>query len=298
MKTPLFVGSGVAIVTPFREGDYSIDFNCFEKLIDFQIENGTDAIIVCGTTGEASTQSTEEHLQTIEHCVKHVNGRVPVIAGTGSNDTLYGIEMSIEARKLGVDGLLVVTPYYNKTTQKGLINHMTLIADKAGIPIIVYNVPSRTGMDITADTYCELAKHPLINGVKEASGNLPVISAVRQRVGDDLYFWSGEDNLVVPILSLGGKGVISVVGNIAPRQTSDMCRLYLEGNVLESTKIQIGLTELINSLFAEVNPVPVKAALKLMGLDSGTLRLPLIDISEPNLKRSMNAMTEYGLLPN
>ena len=175
---------------------------------------------------------------------------------------------------------------------------MTLIADKAGIPIIVYNVPSRTGMDITADTYCELAKHPLINGVKEASGNLPVISAVRQRVGDDLYFWSGEDNLVVPILSLGGKGVISVVGNIAPRQTSDMCRLYLEGNVLESTKIQIGLTELINSLFAEVNPVPVKAALKLMGLDSGTLRLPLIDISEPNLKRLMNAMTEYGLLPN
>ncbi|NLM61964.1 MAG: 4-hydroxy-tetrahydrodipicolinate synthase [Clostridiales bacterium] len=295
MKTPLFVGSGVAIVTPFNE-DYSIDYPRLKKLVDFQIENGTDAIIICGTTGEASTQSAEEHIETISQCVKFVDGRVPVIAGTGSNDTLFAVELSAAAREAGADGLLVVTPYYNKTTQTGLIKHMTYIADRAGLPIIVYNVPSRTGMNITADTYCELAKHPMINGVKEASGNLTVIATVMQRVGDELYFWSGEDNLIVPILSIGGKGVISVLANIAPRQTADMCRLYLEGNVRESARIQIEMTELINALFCEVNPIPVKAALKLMGLDTGVLRMPLFEISESNLLRLKKAMIEAGIL--
>ncbi|MGI6578380.1 MAG: 4-hydroxy-tetrahydrodipicolinate synthase [Eubacteriales bacterium] len=297
MKTPLFVGSGVAIVTPFNE-DYSIDYPRLKKLIDFQIENGTDSIIICGTTGEASTQPTEEHIETITQCVKYVNGRVPVIAGTGSNDTLHAVEMSVAAREAGADGLLVVTPYYNKTTQTGLIKHMTYIADRAELPVILYNVPSRTGMSFTVETYCELSKHPLINGVKEASGNLAVIASVRQRVGDELYFWSGEDNLIVPVLSLGGKGVISVLANIAPKQTSDMCRLYLEGRVRESSDLQIKMTELINALFCEVNPIPVKAALKLMGLDSGVLRMPLFEISDSNLMRLKKAMTDAGILSN
>jgi 4-hydroxy-tetrahydrodipicolinate synthase len=295
MKTPLFVGSGVAIVTPFNE-DCSIDFPRLKKLVDFQIENGTDAIIICGTTGEAPTLKDDEHIEAIAQCVKYADGRVPVIAGTGSNDTLHAVDMSKAAHQVGADGLLMVTPYYNKTTQSGYINHMTYIADRVELPIILYNVPSRTGFGISADTYCELSKHPMINGVKEASGSLTMIASVMQRVGDELNFWSGEDNLIVPTLSLGGKGVISVLANIAPRQTSDMCRLWFEGKVHESARLQIEFTELINALFCEVNPIPVKAALKLMGLDSGILRMPLIEISEGNLTRLKKAMVEAGIL--
>jgi 4-hydroxy-tetrahydrodipicolinate synthase len=295
MKTPIFVGSGVAIVTPFKE-DTSIDYKRLEKLIDFQIENGTDAIIICGTTGEASTQPTEEHLKTIDYCVKYVNHRVPVIAGTGSNDTLHAVEMSVAARESGVDGILVVTPYYNKTTQTGLVRHIQYIADRAGVPVILYNVPSRTGMSFSVDTYCELAKHPLVNGVKEASGDLAAIATVMQKCGDDLNYWSGEDNLIVPVMSLGGKGVISVLANIAPRETSDICRLYLEGKVEESAALQIRMTELVNALFCEVNPIPVKAALKMMGLDTGVLRMPLFEMSEKNQARLKAAMIEAGII--
>jgi len=295
MKKPVFVGSGVAIITPFRQ-DMSVDYDRLRSLIDFQIANGTDAIIICGTTGEASTQSTEEHLKTIEECVKHVNHRVPVIAGTGSNDTVYAGEMSREAREIGVDALLVVSPYYNKTTQAGLIRHIEYIADHAGIPIILYNIPGRTGMSFSVDTYCELAKHPLVNGVKEASGDLAAVATVMQKVGDDLNFWSGEDNLIVPVMSLGGMGVISVLANIAPRETADICRLYLQGNVRESAALQIRMTELINALFCEVNPIPVKAALKMMGLDAGYLRMPLIEMSEKNQARLKSAMIEAGIL--
>lgn len=295
MKTPIFTGSGVAIVTPFHS-NMSIDYGRLEKLIDFQIDNGTDAIIICGTTGEASTQPTEEHLQTIAHCVKYVNHRVPVIAGTGSNDTAHAIEMSIAAKESGADGLLIVTPYYNKTTQAGLVRHITAITDSAGIPVILYNVPGRTGMSFSVDTYVELSKHPLINGVKEASGDLAMIATVMQKCGDDLCFWSGEDNLIVPVMSLGGLGVISVLANIAPRQTSDMCRLYREGKVKESAALQIRLTELVNALFCEVNPIPVKAALKMMGLDTGVLRMPLIEMSEKNQIRLKAAMAEAGIL--
>jgi len=295
MKKPIFIGSGVAIVTPFRQ-DMSIDYDHLGTLIDFQLANGTNAIIICGTTGEASTQSTEEHLKTIEYCVKYVDHRVPVIAGTGSNDTVYAAEMSKEAREIGADALLVVTPYYNKTTQAGLVKHITYIVDHAGIPLILYNVPSRTGMSFSIDTYCELAKHPLVNGVKEASGDLTAIATVMQKVGDDLNYWSGEDNLIVPVMSLGGKGVISVLANIAPRETADICRLYFEGKVKESAALQIRMTELINALFCEVNPIPVKAALKMMGLDAGYLRMPLFEMSEKNQVRLKAAMIEAGIL--
>ena len=294
MKKPIFTGSGVAIVTPFKE-DMSVDYGRLEKLIDFQIDNGTNAIIICGTTGEASTQPTEEHLATIERCVKHVNHRVPVIAGTGSNDTLHAVEMSVAARQSGADGLLIVTPYYNKTTQAGLIRHVEKIADEANLPIILYNVPSRTGMSFTVDTYCELSKHPMINGVKEASGDFQIVVTTMQKCGDDLNFWSGEDNLIVPMLSYGGKGVISVLANIAPRETSDICRLYFEGKVKESAALQIRLAELVNALFCEVNPIPVKAALKMIGLDTGALRMPLIDMSEKNQVRLKAAMIQAGI---
>ncbi len=296
MKKPIFTGSGVAIVTPFTEDKTKVDYDKFEQLIDFQISNGTDAIIVCGTTGESTTQPSEEHLETVRRCAKHVNGRVPVIAGSGSNDTLHAVDMSVGSQECGADALLIVAPYYNKTTQTGLINHITYIADRVEVPIILYNIPGRTGMSFTTDTYYELSKHPLINGVKEASGDMDIVLQTRYKCGDDLNIWSGEDSLIVPIMSLGGKGVISVLGNIAPKLTSDMCHLYLEGKTDLSAKLQIQVAELIASLFCEVNPIPVKAALKLMGLDNGALRMPLCDISESNLIRLKNSMSEVGLI--
>jgi len=293
MKAPVFTGSAVAIVTPFT--DDFIDFSKLSKLIDFQIENGTDAIVVCGTTGEASTQTIPEHLATIEYCIKHVNGRVPVIAGTGSNDTAHAVMMSQNAEKSGADALLMVTPYYNKTSQAGLIRHYNYVADRVGIPIILYNVPSRTGMSIAADTYRELSKHPNINGVKEASGDLNLIANTRHLCGDDLNLWSGNDEQVIPLMSLGAKGVISTVANIVPKQMSEMTRLMRNGKLEEAAAIQLQLIELIDAVFIEVNPIPIKTALNLMGMEVGQLRMPLCDMLPKNLEILKKAMKNMGL---
>lgn len=293
MKTPVFTGANVAIVTPFT--DNKIDFERFGKLIDFQIENGIDAITVCGTTGESATLNHEEHCSAIEYCVKKVAGRVPVIAGTGSNDTSYALELSKIAEGLGVDGLLMVTPYYNKTSQRGLVKHYNYVADRVNLPIIVYNVPSRTGLSIAADTYVELAKHPNINGVKEASGNFSLMAEIMSKCGDNLNMWSGNDDQTVPMLALGAKGVISVFANVLPGVMSKICKLFFEGKVKESNELALRYFDLMDRLFIEVNPVPVKAALKLMGLDNGELRLPLCEISDANLAILKKTLQDAGV---
>ena len=295
MKSPVFTGSAVAIVTPFT-GDF-VDFPRLGELIDWQIDNGSDAIVICGTTGEASTQTIPEHLASVEFAIKRADGRVPVIAGTGSNDTAHALMMSQSAEKSGADALLIVSPYYNKATQAGLVKHYTYIADRVHIPIILYNVPARTAMSFTADTYRELSRHPLINGVKEASGNLNLIAQTRMRCRDDeFYIWSGNDTDTVPILAMGGQGVISTMANVIPREVADICRLWREGHIRESADLQIKYQELIDSLFCEVNPIPVKTAMRLIGKDCGPLRMPLCDMSPQNLERLRAAMTEVGLL--
>lgn len=295
MRKPIFTGSGVAIATPMYP-DGTFNYSELEKLIDFQIDNGTNAIIICGTTGEASTMTDDEHQQSIVRCVEHVNGRVPVIAGTGSNDTQYAVELTKFAKEAGADASLQVTPYYNKTTQAGLIRHFNEIADKSDLPMILYNVPSRTGMTISPDTYAELAKNPLINGVKEASGNFTAITEAISKCPDDFYFWSGNDDNIVPLMSLGGVGVISVLANIMPRETSDICKLFFDGKIKESSKIQVELIDIINLLFCEVNPIPVKAALNFMGYDVGSPRTPLVDMSDTNKEKLYNCMKKYKLV--
>lgn len=282
MKDIIFTGAAVAIVTPFTED--GVNFSELKKLIDFNIEKGTDAIVIAGTTGESSTMSDEEHREVIRFTVEHVNKRVPVIAGTGSNDTIYALELSKYAESIGVDALLLVTPYYNKTTQSGLIKHYNYIADRVNIPIILYNVPSRTGVNITPETYAELAKHPRIVATKEASGDLSAIARTRALCKDKLNIYSGNDDQIVPILSLGGKGVISVLSNIMPKETHDICSLYFEGKVEESCDLQTKYLDLINSLFIEVNPIPVKTALGLMGYNVGQLRMPLFPMEGKNLE--------------
>lgn len=293
MKTPVFTGSAVAIVTPFT-GDF-VNFERFGELIDMQIASGTNAIVVCGTTGEASTQTIPEHLASIEFCIKRVNGRVPVIAGTGSNDTMHALLMSQSAEKSGADALLHVTPYYNKTSQAGLVKHFTYVADRVRIPVILYNVPSRTGMSFTAETYKELSKHPNINGVKEASGNFTLVAQTRHLCGDDLNIWSGNDDQILPVLSMGGSGVISVLANVIPKETAEICRLWFEGKCKESADLQIKYQELIDALFCDVNPIPVKTAMSLMGYDCGPLRMPLCEMAPKNLERLKTAMKQVGL---
>ncbi|ETI88861.1 MAG: Dihydrodipicolinate synthase [Clostridium butyricum DORA_1] len=282
MKKVIFTGAAVAIVTPFNEE--GINFEELKKLIDFNIENGTDAIVIAGTTGESSTMSDEEHKEVIKFTVDYVNKRIPVIAGTGSNDTLYALELSQYAEKVGVDGLLIVTPYYNKTTQLGLVKHYNYIADRVNIPIILYNVPSRTGVNITPNTCLELSKHKNIVAVKEASGNLSQVAEIRALCGDELNIYSGNDDQISPILSLGGKGVISVLSNVAPKEAHDICQLFFDGKAEESAKIQLEYLNLINALFIEVNPIPVKTALGLMGYNVGQLRMPLFPMEECNLE--------------
>ncbi len=294
MKTPLFTGSGVAIVTPFN-GDF-VNFEKLGQLIDAQIDNGTNAIIICGTTGEASTQSIPEHLASVEYAIKRTAGRVPVIAGTGSNDTAHALLMSQSAEKSGADGLLMVTPYYNKTSQQGLINHFSYIADRVNIPIILYNVPSRTGMSFAPATYKALSQHPNINGTKEASGDFTLIARTRALCGDDLYIWSGNDDQTIPVLSLGGQGVISVAANVVPRVMSDICRLYREGDTAKAQALQISHQKLMDALFIDVNPIPVKMAMNMMGLDVGQLRMPLCDMTEANQQALKAVLAEYGLL--
>ena len=294
MKSPVFTGANVAIVTPFDENG-NIDFDRFGKLVDFQIDGGINAITVCGTTGESATLSHEEHCALIEYCVKRVAGRVPVIAGTGSNDTRYAVELSKFAEDAGVDGLLMVTPYYNKTTQRGLIAHYNYVADRVNTPIILYNVPSRTGVSFSADTYCELSKHPNINGVKEASGNFTLIAETMSKCGEDWNMWSGNDDQFVPMLALGAKGVISVAANILPGVVRKMCDLFFEGNVTESKKLQLDYFDLMDKLFIEVNPIPIKAAMQLMGMDNGKMRMPLYEIAPKNLEILKEAMQKMGI---
>ena len=292
----IFTGAGVALVTPFKE-DGAIDFAKLNELIDFQIENGTDAIIICGTTGESATMTHEEHLDTIRACVEHVNKRVPVVAGTGSNCTETAIYLSKEAEKIGADALLVVTPYYNKATQKGLKEHFTMVAESVSLPIILYNVPSRTGCNIQPETAVELAKKvPNIVGIKEASGNISQVVKLASLAQGCIDIYSGNDDQVIPLLSLGGKGVISVLSNVAPRQTHDMVMEYLEGDREKGVKIQLELLELCNALFCEVNPIPVKKAVELMGLCGGTLRRPMTEIEPQNAERLKKAMIEAGII--
>ncbi|WP_427339730.1 4-hydroxy-tetrahydrodipicolinate synthase [Caloranaerobacter sp. DY30410] len=291
----LFTGSGVALVTPYKNGQ--IDFDKLEELIEWHIDNNTDAIIICGTTGEASTMTDEEQKQTIKFTVEKVNKRIPVIAGTGSNNTKHAIELSVYAENVGVDGLLIVTPYYNKTTQKGLIEHYLAIANEVNIPIIVYNVPGRTGLNIKPNTLAKLSEHPNIKAVKEASGNISQVAEIARLCPEDFYIYSGNDDMVVPLLSLGGKGVISVVANILPKDTHDMVMYYLNGDIDNARKLQLKMKGLIDALFIETNPIPVKTAMNLLGMDVGELRLPLTTMSEDNLQKLIKEMENYGLSP-
>ena len=295
MKKTIFTGAGVAIVTPMNT-DGSIDFETFGKLIDFQIENGTDAIVVCGTTGESSTMSDEEHKETIRYCVEKVNKRVPVIAGTGSNDTAYAVQLSKEAEILGADAVLVVSPYYNKTSQNGLIKHFTTIADAINIPVMLYNIPGRTGVNIAIDTFVELSKHENIVAVKEAGGNMDYFAKIIEACGDNIDVYSGDDGMTVPVMSIGGKGVISVLSNVMPKETHELCQLCLDNNFAEAGKLQIKYLGLINALFCDVNPIPVKEALALMGICKNTMRLPLCPTSEANIAKISSAMKANGLL--
>ncbi len=295
MKNTVFTGAGVAIITPMN-ADGSINYDEFGRIIDFQIDNGTDAIIVCGTTGESATMTDEEHVECIRYCVNRVNKRVPVIAGTGSNDTKYAVDLSKEAEKLGADALLLVTPYYNKTSQRGLAAHFTAIADSVNVPIILYNVPSRTGVNIALDTYIELSKHKNIAAVKEASGNISAIAKIFEKCGDDLDVYSGNDDQIVPIMALGGKGVISVLSNVAPRETHQIAQLCLDNNVAEAAKMQIKYLELMNNLFIDVNPIPVKEAMNMMGFKAGECRLPLLKMEQSKIDALAASMKKAGLI--
>ena len=294
MKKEIFRGAGVAIVTPLNEN--GIDFDELAKLIDYNIENGTNAIIITGTTGESATLTDEEHKAAIKFTVEHVNKRIPVIAGTGSNDTDYAVQLSIYAQEVGADALLLVTPYYNKTSQKGLIEHFTYIADRVNIPIILYNVPSRTGVNIQPETYLELSKHPSFVATKEASGDFSAVIKIRALCKDNLHVYSGNDDQIVPMLSLGCKGVISVLSNIMPKETSDICKLFFEGKIEESSKLQIELLDLINALFIEVNPIPIKTAMNLVGHKVGELRRPLTTMTDKNLEVLKQALKNHNLI--
>lgn len=294
-RTPVFTGNCVALATPFDENG-NINYDAFGRLIDSQIEGGVDAVCVCGTTGESATMSIREHVAAVEFCVKRVNHRVKVIAGAGSNDTSAAVYLSLHAQDSGADALLHVTPYYNKCSQTGLMKHYEYIAERTELPIILYNVPGRTGVSFTAETYQVLSQNPKINGVKEASGNFSLLAHTRFLCPDDFYVWSGNDDQVVPMMSLGAKGVISVASNIIPQVMTKMSHLCLENDFQAASKLQIEYMDLIDALFCEVNPIPVKAALNLIGLEAGPLRLPLCDISPKNLEILKASMAAKNLI--
>lgn len=294
-RKPVFTGMCTALVTPFYDSG-GLNTAKFAPLIDEQIKAGAEAICVCGTTGEASTMTDAERLEAISFCCQYADHRVKVIAGTGSNDTAKAVSMSRSAQEAGADALLIVTPYYNKTTQTGLLRHYTSITEQIDIPVILYNVPSRTGLSFTAETYQTLAKDPRINGVKEASGNFSLISNTRRLCGDDFYIWSGNDDQVVPMMALGGLGVISVAGNIVPEKMVRLTRLCLEGNYQEASALQLELLPLIDALFSEVNPIPVKTAMDLMGMDAGPVRLPLCEMSFAHQEALKAQLKQYQLL--
>ena len=291
----IFKGAGVAIVTPMNE-DVSVNYEKFGELIEFQLANGTDAIIICGTTGESSTLDDKEHRECIRFAVEHTHNRIPVIAGTGSNDTKYAIELSQEAQELGADGLLIVTPYYNKTTQRGLVAHYNAIADSVNLPIILYNVPSRTGVGFDVNTVAALAEHKNIAAIKEASGNIGYTAKVAAKCGDKIDIYSGNDDMIVPIMSLGGKGVISVLSNVLPKETHQMTQYCLENNFAAAAEMQLKYLRLINDLFMEVNPIPVKDAMNQLGMPSGPCRMPLLDMSDEHKAAMQATLRAYGMI--
>lgn len=291
----IFTGSGVAIVTPFTQ-DNAVNFDKLAELVEWQIREGTDAIIACGTTGESPTLTDEEHKKVIECAVEVAKKRVPVIAGSGSNDTAYAVQMSIHAEKVGADALLCITPYYNKPTQKGLIANFIAIADAVNIPIIMYNVPGRTGVNLAPETVAKLAEHRNICGVKEASGNIAQVAEIARLVPPDFALYSGNDDMVVPLMSLGGLGVISVVANIAPKDTHLMATSFLDGNLKKAQELQLSMKPLIDALFCETNPIPVKTAMNLMGMNVGGLRLPLTEMSDANVEKLKKELRAYKLI--
>lgn len=295
MKKPIFTGAGVAIITPFT-AEGKVNEKVLAEIIEYQISHSTDAIVICGTTGESATLDHTEHTQAIKIAVDVTAGRIPVIAGTGSNDTAYALKLSNDAEKLGVDGLLMVTPYYNKASQEGLIKHFNYVADRVSTPIILYNVPSRTGCEIKPETYAELAKNKMIYAAKEATGNLSSIAKTISLVPDDFAIYSGNDDQITPIMSLGGKGVISVLSNILPQVAHDIAQSALDGDFKKSAELQLKYLELCNAMFMDVNPIPVKVAMRMMGIDVGPLRLPLCDMTPANTEKLKSVLKKYELI--
>lgn len=295
MKKKIFTGVGTALITPFNE-DCSVNYPRLRQLVNEQIEGGVDALIICGTTGEGSTLDNDEHLKVLEEAVKTADKRVPVVAGTGSNDTMYATQLSQHAEALGVDGLLMVTPYYNKTSQNGLIDHYFYVADRVKTPIILYNVPSRTGTAIKPETYKELSKHENIVAAKEANGDISSIAKTISLCGDDLFIYSGNDDETVPIMSLGGIGVISVLSNILPRETHNICAEMLRGNTAKAAELQLKYISIINALFSDVNPIPVKEAMNMMGLGVGPLRMPLVPMTAEGRENLRKELIKHGLI--
>lgn len=293
VKVPVFKGSCTAIVTPFNE--HGVDYERLKKNIEFQYENGTSALVVCGTTGENATLTPNEHDELVRVTVRTVNGRMKVIAGIGSNNTENALRAAENAKYSGADAVLMVTPYYNKTTQKGLIEHFSYVADRVDIPMILYNVPSRTGIGMTADTCKVLSQHPNINGIKEASGDIALAARIRSLCGNDLYIWSGNDDCTIPLMSLGALGVISVASNVVPGAAAKLCMLCLDGSYAEATELYAKYASLFSALFIETNPIPVKAAMKMMGMDSGILRLPLTEINQESFETLLKAMRDAGI---
>jgi 4-hydroxy-tetrahydrodipicolinate synthase len=296
MKQPVFTGSCTALITPFA-ADHAVDYPALAGLLDFQLENGTDALVVCGTTGEAAAMSYEERLRTIEAVVRHVDGRIPVIAGSGSNNTESAIALSRDAVLAGADALLVVTPFYNKATPKGLVRHYTAIADAAEKPVILYNVPSRTGVKCSAEVYAALAEHPNIVGVKEAGGDLALVQKTRELCPEDFSIWSGNDDETAPMMLFGGKGVISVAANVMPREMHELASACLSGDFVNAGKMQLSLRKLCEALFWEVNPIPVKTALAMMGRCQEVFRSPMCEMEPENREKLEGVLREYGLLP-
>lgn len=295
MKNPIFTGAGVAIITPFTS-DGKVNEKVLAEIIEYQISHSTDAIVICGTTGESATLDHNEHTQAIKIAVDVTAGRIPVIAGTGSNDTAYALKLSNDAEKLGVDGLLMVTPYYNKASQEGLIKHFNYVADRVSTPIILYNVPSRTGCEIKPETYAELSKNKMIYAAKEATGNLSSIAKTISLVPEDFAIYSGNDDQITPIMSLGGKGVISVLSNILPQVAHDIAQTALDGDFKKSAELQLKYLELCNAMFMDVNPIPVKVAMRMMGIDVGPLRLPLCGMTPANTEKLKSVLQKYELI--
>ncbi len=295
MKKRIFKGAGVALVTPMN-ADGSINWNKLAELIDFQVEGGTDAIIICGTTGESATMTGEEHLECIRFAVEKTAGRIPVVAGASSNETSFAKMLAKESKEVGADGILCVTPYYNKASQKGLIRHYNEIADATDLPVILYNVPSRTGCNILPETYYELSKHPNIVATKEANGDIVSVAKTRALCGDELDVYSGDDDQIVPIMSLGGIGVISVLSNVMPKTAHDICQLFFDGKIKEASDLQLSMISLVGALFCDVNPIPVKAALNMMGMDVGGYRMPLCETTDANLERIRNELIKHNLI--